>query len=138
VKRFARFVAVFAAVFALTGGTALAASPAKFYDQNVNGNTCNGVNGTGGGSVGTARWRPATATTSTVNIRVRGLQPNTTYAVRFWTGAASCSSHQELGSLTTDARGNASSSYTFENRSSGWFDLVPNSGVAYATQLITF
>jgi hypothetical protein len=123
--------------FALTARTASAGPPAKFYDQNTNGNFCNGVAGTDGGPSGTARWTLDTST-GTVNIRVRGLDPSKNYNVQFWQGGVGCSDSQTIGTLTTDSRGRGTDSFTFSTRPTGWFSLTPNSGIAYATQLITF
>ena len=132
-KGFARFVAVLVVVFGLTGGTALAA-PAKFYDEANSSGTC--VTGPSpiGASYGTARWT-LNGSTGTVHIHAHGLGSPGTYIVRFW---PSFCVPQVLGTLTTNARGNGSGSYTFTPTATGWFELAPNSGTAYGTPLITF
>jgi len=127
-KRLVSFVAVAAAAFALTSGTASAATGSATFHE-VTGGGCS----LGTGSHGTARWDTSTAT---VQIRVRKLSPNTEYQVQ---EVAGCSSGnvEILGTLTTNNGGRASGSFTFTPMGVRSFQLVPTTGgTAYSTEMV--
>jgi hypothetical protein len=90
--------------------TASGRNTSRFYDAGINGTSCTGVGGTVGGSHGTAR--STVGTPSTVTIKVRRLSPTAIYNVIFEDGSVPCNQHA-IGTLTTDAHGRGSGTYTF-------------------------
>jgi hypothetical protein len=126
-KRLASFVTIIAAAFALTAGTASAATGT---------NTFHAITGVGCSfateSVGTASWDTETAT---VKIRVRNLSPSTEYQVQTVAGCAP-GNIENLGTLTTNKKGKASGSFTFTPQGVRRFLLVPTTGTVYSTDFI--
>ena len=104
-----------------------------FYDATINGaNDCTGVGGTVGGPFGAAT--AILRTPSTVSISVRGAAPSSTYTVFFDDSA--CTEHV-IGTLTTNAKGKGSGSYTFFSTpytGNGNFFLFPPKGPGHEFQ----
>src|SRR5215207_10732276 len=118
-KRLVLFMTIIAAAFALTGGTASATTGSETFHA-LTGPACSFAPE----SVGTASWD--TAPPATVKIRVRKLSPSTEYQVQVVQGCIG-SVNQQLGTLTTNKKGNAKGSYPFTSTTMGalHFRLFP-------------